>query len=783
VIITRTDPPLNLARLRIRQEMTELRASDLRFTPEETATFLNRVKKLALTPSDVARLETRTEGWIAGLQATAMAIQDREDVSEFIATFTGSNRYILSYLIEEVLQRQPEHVRAFLLQTCILERLCGSLCDAVRSGRGEPPSSFEETGVRFGRAETPDHLPEADEKTNGRKMLEWLERANLFIVPLDDEQRWYRYHHLFGDMLRARLKHTHSAAQIQALNRRASDWYAAYDLVPEAIRHALAAQDDELAAQLIEEHAEDVFQRYELTTLLGWIEKLPPELVQSRLRLSMVHGWALLATAQTEESEKCMRDVERGVGATMDVLLTDPATHTSLPPETMGALVEVAAVRLSQAIQRLDFPLVLKLAEQVLPYLDDETLDTPYNTPSALRPTVILPMAIAYECTGQIEAAARAFAEAATLAREQNNHYIVLMATGHLVELEVVQGRLREARQACQQALEWGNKLAGPSSQTVGIAHVELGNLFYERNDLEAALTHLQKGIALLKPWRYRDGLLPGTIGLARTRRALGDWDGAFAALDELAGFCSGSEAQFILPTVEAFRASLWVTQGNLAEAADWAASSGLSVDDELAYFQENVHLVLARVLLAQGDLSGATRLLARLLTATEAGKRTGRLIEVLMLQAMAFHAQGKQAKALAALQRALTLAEPEGYVRLFVDEGEVMFELLNEVIDQVGTVNRRYVQRLLAAYSDSPAPTRHSRPPTVQPGTLIEPLSERELELLRLIAAGMTNRAIADELMVSVNTVKTHARNIYGKLGVRNRTEATSRARDLDLI
>jgi LuxR family maltose regulon positive regulatory protein len=724
--------------------------------PEETVTFLNQVMKLALAPTDVARLETRTEGWIAGLQATAMAIQNRDDVSEFIAAFTGSHRYILSYLIEEVLQRQPEHIRDFLLQTCILERLCGPLCDAVR-------------------------LFKANDETSGHEMLEWLEKVNLFVVPLDDEQRWYRYHHLFSDMLRARLKHTHSPEQIQGLHHRASEWYAAHDLVSEAIRHALAAQDNELAAQLIEQHAESLFKRQELSTVSNWIQELPPELVKSRIRLSTIHGWALLTIGQTEASEKCLRDVERAVGATTDALLADPAARASLAPETVGALVEVATIRLSQAIQRLDFAFVLNLAEQVLPYLDDDTLPCPHNAPTNLRPAVILPLAIAYECSGQIDAAARAFAEAAALAQEQSNHYIVLMATGRLAQLQVVQGRLREAERVCQQALDWGNKLVGSSSPAVGIAHVELGNLCYERNQLEVALTHLQKGLALLKPWRYRDGLLPGYIGLARTKRAQGDWDGAFAVIDELTEFCTDSEAQFILPTVQAFQASLWVAQGNLTAAAEWAASSGLSADDEPSYFQECLHIAFARVLLAQGDSNRATHLLAQLLTATETGERTGRLIEVLVLQSLAFHAQGKRAEALTALQRALTLAEPEGYVRLFVDEDQAMVELLNATIDQPGTVNPRYVHRLLAAHPDSSTPS--PQPPTTQPDTLIEPLSERELELLRLIAAGMTNRAIADELMVSVNTVKTHARHIYSKLGVSNRTEATSRAHDLELI
>ena len=309
-IITRTDPPLNLARLRIQQQMTELRANDLRFTPEETATFLNQVMKLALAPTDMDRLEVRTEGWIAGLQATAMAIQNRDDVSGFIAAFTGSHRYILSYLIEEVLQRQPEHIRDFLLQTCILERLCESLCDTVCG------------------------------KTDGHEMLEWLEKVNLFVVPLDDEQQWYRYHHLFSDMLRARLKHTHSPEQIQALHRRASEWYAAHDLVSEAINHTLAAQDNELAVQLVEQHAEEVFQRYELTTLLSWIQELPSELIKSRLKLSMVHGWALLATGQTDASEECIRDIERAVGATTDELLS---------PSTSRATSWAGALRLAVA--------------------------------------------------------------------------------------------------------------------------------------------------------------------------------------------------------------------------------------------------------------------------------------------------------------------------------------------------------------------------------------------------------------------------------------------------
>jgi len=752
-LATRIDPPLNIARLRVRGQVTELRADDLRFTPDEAASFLNQVMGLGLSQKDVAALEARTEGWIAGLQVAAMAMQGRDDLSGLVAAFAGSHRYILSYLVEEVLQRQPEHTRIFLLQTAILDRLSGSLCDAVADQNGS------------------------------QETLELLEDTNLFTVPLDDERHWYRYHRLFGDTLRARLEREFEAHEIQTLHRRASDWYDQHGFVLQGINHALDAQDYERAAQLIERRAEEIFQRSELNTLLGWIRALPSELVEERPVLSMIYGWALLATGHADEAEQCMCNIERAVGATADVLAADSAERRSLTPEALGALVEVTVLRISQAVTRFDIPLVLELTQRMLPCVDDDTRPYLYNRPADLRPVVIFDMALAYEFGGQVSAASQAFADAAESSREQRNQFILLMAMSHLAQLQVLQGQLREAEKTCRQALQWGTEVAGPSSPIVGFAHIGLGNLSYERNELDAALTRLQEGIALLEPWRNLEGLLAGYIGLARTKRAQGDWTGAFEAVDALAELCSTPATQMMAPAAEAFRASLLIEQGNLDAAGQWAATSGLSADGALVYLREGETLIFARALIAQEELNDAIRLLTRLLAAARDGGRGGRVIEVLVLQAVALKAQGRQAEALTALERALALAEPEGYARVFIDQGEAMAVLLS----QADTLPAYVGQLLVALENEITAEQRTTEEPALSPGldqsSLVEPLSERELELLRLIAAGMTNRAIAESLMVSVNTVKTHARNIYGKLGVRNRTQAAARARELGLI
>jgi len=799
-LATRMDPPLNIARLRIRGQMTELRADDLRFTPDEAASFLNQVMDLGLSQKDVAALEARTEGWIAGLQVAAMAMQGQDNLSGFIAAFTGSHRYILSYLVEEVLQQQPEHVWTFLLQTAILDQLSASLCDVVTgisksAGRGDDDYS------RIRRFAGSQVRRFAD---SSQQILEYLERNNLFVIPLDDEQRWYRYHHLFGDVLRARLEREFEAREIQTLHRRASDWYEQHGFALRGVQHALDTQDHEHAAQLIERHAEEIFQRSELNTLLEWIRALPDELVEERPLLSMIYGWVLLATGHADEAERCMHNIERAVGATADVLAADSAERRSLTPEALGALVEVTVLRISQALGQFDIPFILELTQRMLPYVDDDTRPYLYNHPADLRSVVIFDMALAYEFSGQVNAARQAFADAAELSREQRNQFILLMAMSHLAQLQVLQGQLWEAEKTYRQALQWGTEIAGPSSPIAGFAHIGLGNLSVERNELDAALTRLQEGIALLEPWRNREGLLAGYIGLARVKRAQGDWSSAFEAVDALAELCSTPDAQMVLPVVEAFRALLSIEQGNLDAAQRWAGMSGLSADGALVYLREGETLIFARALVAQGKAQGklddAIRLLTRLLAAAQDGERGGRVIEVLVLQAVALKAQVRQAEALAALERALVLAEPEGYARVFIDQGDVMAELLSQV-----DILPAYVGRLLAALENetkakelalqSPRPEgvgslpkgrtaeEPALPLDLDQSSLVEPLSERELELLRLIAAGMTNRTIAESLMVSVNTVKTHARSIYGKLGVRNRTQAAARARELGLI
>jgi LuxR family maltose regulon positive regulatory protein len=470
------------------------------------------------------------------------------------------------------------------------------------------------------------------------------------------------------------------------------------------------------------------------------------------------------------------------VGTTADVLATDNVERKSITPDILGALVEVTVLRGNLAVRRYDIPLVLELMQRVLPYTGDDRQPYLYNPPSALRTVVIFNMALAYELSGQVKAASQAFVQATKLGSEQHNHFIVMYSMSHLVELLILQGQLREADKTCQQALQRDSEMAGPSSQIIGFAHVCLSNLLYERNELEMALTHLQDGISLLKPWGDLYGLLFGYIALARIKSAQGDWQSTFEAVDELIELCSTSEAQTMFPRVEAFRASLWIKQGNLDAAQQWAETSGLSADGDLVYLREGETITLARVLIAQEKLDCAMQLLTRLLAAAQDGGRDGQVIEILTLEAVALKTQGKQAEALTALKRALVLGEPEGYIRTFIDKGEAVVALLRQAKGPGIALN--YVAKLLAASEVEAEKRRRVRSPAptiVQP--LIEPLSRRELEVLRLMAAGLSNRQIADKLYLSINTVKWYTRHIFGKLGVSRRTQAVNCAHALDIL
>jgi len=736
IIATRADPPLPLARLRGRGQLTELREADLRFTTDEAAAFLNQAMGLNLSAEQVAALEERTEGWIAGLQLAALSMQGRSDIPGFIAAFAGSHRYILDYLAEEVLQRQPEGVQTFLLQTAILDRLSGPLCDTV-TGQGD-----------------------------SQTMLERLERANLFLVPLDEERRWYRYHRLFAELLRAYLQRE-QPNRVPGLHRRASEWYEQNGLLAEAVGHALAAKDFERAARLVEQAAPQMLMRGELVTLLGWLAALPDERIRAWPALCTYYAWVLTLTGQLDAVEPRLQDAEQGLQPDI------PAA------ELQDLLGQIAAIRAYIAALHRDVPHAIELARQALEHLPEEN--------PAVRAFVAFTLGGACLLSDDVAEACQAFAEASALGRAAGNVHVAIPALCNLAGLRALQGQLHQAAGLYQEALELAtpslaHQREGRGGRTLPVAAMAysgLGGLLYEWNDLEGAMRHLREGIEQSKQWGNVDALASSYARVARVLQAQGDEAGALEALKE-AGQLVRRHA--VIPTtaarVAAYQASLWLAQGNLGAATRWVQERGLSVDDELGYLREPEHIALARVLIAQGKYDEALQFLARLRQAAETRGRMGSLIEILVLQALALQSQGNTTQAMPALERALSLAEPEGYVRLFVDEGAPMAKLLRQALSRGIAPN--YVSRLLAAFG---AEEQRGEEAEKRAPLLLEPLSERELEVLRLLAAGLSNREIAEKLIVAVGTVKAHIHNIYGKLGVQSRTQAVARARELGIL
>jgi LuxR family maltose regulon positive regulatory protein len=738
IIATRADPPLPLARLRARGHLTEIRAADLRFTAAEAAAFLTRAPGLALAAADIAALAARTEGWIAGLHLAALALQGHPDGAGFVMAFAGSHRYIIDYLVEEVLARQPAPVQTFLLQTAILERLHGALCTAIVGGPGD--------------------------EAGGQAMLEHLEQANLFLVPLDDERRWYRYHQLFAEALRHRLQRDHPAL-VPELHQRASAWYERQGLLREAVQHALAAADFAQAARLVEQTFTALVRRGEIATLHRWVAALPEERVRTNVELAVLQGWLLFARGQHEAAERHLQAIER-----------------TLPAETAGQAAikgRVAAIRASIAITQRDLPRTIALARLALESLPPESLARAYAA---------WYLGKAHWLSGALAAARRALTEAVRISWEVNHPYAVFLVIHDLGQLQVQQGQLHQAEQTYRQALEQALEQGGPQP-ALGPAYVGRGNLAREWNQLDAATTLLQEGLALCEQTGNTQAILQAYIGLAFIQQAQGDADGARARLRQARQIQARQpHPPPGGPQVEAAQAWLALRQGDVAAAAEWARSSGLSLDQKLTHLREREYLTVVRVLLAQGRPAEAARWLATLRPLAEAQGRAGSVIELLMLQAEALHASGDTSQAIERLAHALALAEPEGYVRLFVDEGAAIAHLLGQLrrrrpaAPSGATGYREHLLALLGGPADEVGPPSAVAVPTAAPPALVEPLSERELAVLRLIIAGCSNREIAERLVIAVSTVKWYVNAIYGKLQVESRTKAIARARELDI-
>ncbi len=760
VIATREDPQLPLARLRARNQLTEFRAMDLRFSLSEATEFLNRVMGLKLSARDVAALEKRTEGWIAGLQLAALALQGTlafsgtssimgsKNTANLIQSFTGSHRFVLDYLIEEVLEQQSEGIQSFLLQTAVLDRLSGSLCDAL-------------TG-----------------RQDGQATLEMLDRANLFIVSLDSERRWYRYHHLFSDLLRQRLQQT-NRGQTTSLHHRASKWYEINGFASEAIEHALRAVDFEQAAHLIEDQADTAWQRGDHGQLRGWLGKLPEASICSSPFLCIYQAWYLFAGGQPVAAEQALQAAEIALEAWSEheTASGEEGSRSATRDHLRG---RVFAIRAFMDSFQGNVPGIVRYADLALEYLPEHD--------AVWRSLVAIVLSDAHGFSGDMASAYEDRLEALKVCETAGDPYYIMLASMKLAVTLREQGRLQQTMEICRKQIQVAGELRLSKTGLVGLLHLIWGEVLAELNDLDRAWQQAVQGSALVE--HGVDLALIGWGAMCRIRILLsrGDLAGAKATIHQMENFAPASHLPpWIADQMTFWQARLWLIQNRLEEIDRWAAGRGFDFSieskplDEIDFFLLFDYIILARLLIAEGRLEEASRLLGHLLRAAESGGRTSKVIEIQILQALAFQAGGETELAVPALERALTFAEPEGFIRIFVDEGQLVADLLSKALSQGITPD--YVRHLLAAFSPGGAEETDPTPYIADQSELVEPLSKRELEVIRLIAEGLTNREIAGRLFLSINTVKVHTRNIYGKLGVNNRSQAVATARALQIL
>ena len=714
IIATREDPDVPLARLRAGGCLTELRVADLRFTPAEAAEFLNDVMSLNLPAQDVAALETRTEGWIAGLQLAAISLQGYSDATSFIKSFAGSHHFLMDYLAEEVLQRQSAGTQTFLLRTSILERMCGPLCDAVLRN----PSG------------------------SGQKSLENLEQANLFIIPLDDERRWYRYHHLFADLLRQRLHQTIVSPEAAELHRRASAWYEENGLELEAFHHATAANDVARAERLIEGNGMPLHFRGAVKPVLNWLKSLPAKVLDENPSLWTTYASVLLVTGQVTSVEQALRSAEK---ALQDAEPND---------KTRDLTGRIAAIRSTFAVSQNQVETIISESRRALEYLNPNNL--------AFRTSTIWKLGYAYHLQGDRAAASQAFSEVISIGKTTGNVVFTLMATIGLGALEEGDNQLHLAAQTYRGVLQaFGDKPLPFASE----AYLGLARLLYEWNDLDGAEWHAQQSIELARQIENTDRVVACQVFLARLKLAERNVGDAAAILASAAQAARQHNFVHRIPEIAGAQVQTLLRQGNLSGAVHVTQTHELPIS-------------LARVHLAQGDTSAALAVLEPLRRQAEAKGWEDERLKVMVLQSVAHQAHGEKDQAVRLLSDALALAEPGGYIRLFVDEGVPMAELLTRMKDEGGRM-KEYVQKLLAAIGKE----KDGDPTSPRPQPLVEPLSQRELEVLELIAQGLSNREIGERLFLALSSVKGHNLRIFGKLQVQRRTEAVARARELGLL
>lgn len=746
VITARTDPPLPLARLRAGDQLAELRAADLRFTPEESAAFLRDVWGLDLLSEGVAVLRERTEGWAVGLQLAALSLKERSDASAFLDAFSGSHRYVLDYLSSEVLEHQPDAVRTFLLQTSLLERLSGSLCDAVT-----------------GRAD-------------GHAMLEELERANLFLVPLDDERRWYRFHHLFRDLLVARLGRD-DPRRVPELHARAAAWCEAHGLVDEAVHHALASPDTAEATRIVKEHLAETIHRGETVIVERWISALPSDAVRAEPELCLTEALTQLHRGRLDAAERRLEHAERASETWSGSSNLEVPTDGGMVAEIPAA---IALLRAELAVARGDPEGASRSARSALGHLAPEE-----RTPRFSARWLV---AFAEWIRGHMDDAEAAFTEVLNEGRSLPDTFTAMSPFFALGRVQEARGRLGAALRTYRDALRQVTEDARLSTiRHAAEAHIGMARVLYQRNQVVDALQHVTAGLEYGRPVLDIATPIAGLVALGWIRHALGEDVSALDAMDEAFHLRSDPQIVSLVNPAPTERARLLLLLGRTDDAASWIDELGLSEMDELTYPREREHLVLARLLLARGDAAGALDLLERLRALAEAQDRVESLISIRALEALALQAAGEQGNALRALAHAVSLAEPEGSIRAFVDEGPRMAALIRSLVGArqrgrspaVPARVRQHLTRIVQASGVERSRDRAPGPTTA----MADPLTDRELEILRLMAAGRRNAEIARDLVVTLETVKKHGTHIFDKLGARNRTEAVALGRELGLL
>jgi LuxR family maltose regulon positive regulatory protein len=750
VLVGRADPPLPLARLRARGRLTELRAADLRFSVEEAASLLRTAVGADLPDGALATLTARTEGWAAGLQLAGLSLRGQPDVDGFVASFSGSHRYVLDYLTEEVLERHPGHLREFLVQTSVLDRLCAGLCDAV-TGRGD-----------------------------GQAMLEAVERANLFLLPLDEVRGWWRYHQLFADLLRARLQQE-QPERVAGLHRAAAAWHQDHGLADGAVRHALAAGDAAWAARLVERHADELLLRSEGATLQRWLAALPAELVDARPRVLLAQARLALLSGRVADAERRLDAADRalaGTAATLDEAYAPSVGRAASLLANVPATIALDRAYLAELRGDADRAIAFAARAKAAIGEDEWMLASHANGY----------LGLAEWLRGRLPEAERALSSSITEWQATGERYLAVRGCHHLGQVQRAKGRLDAALATYQHALRIAAAAPGrPALPAAGVAQVGMAEVAYQRDQLDAALEQVTEGIARCRQLAYTQPLATGLAALAWIRQAQGDPGGAQTAIGEAALLAPGPGMTTLLNPVPAQRARLLLAQGDVAAAARWAQDRGLGAEDQPGYPREPEYLVLVRVLLAEDLPDQAFTLAERMRAAAAAQGRMGSVIELGALQAVALAATGDEAAAIAAIAAALRLAHPQGYVRVVADEGAPMRALLGRLLaaqrteQAAGGVPLDYLARLARAstpHGAGPHPGQGAQVPG-----LVEPLTAREQEVLAMLAAGNSNQRIAEQLVVTLDTVKKHVGHVLGKLGATNRTEAVARARQLGLL